>query len=64
MASGGADGKSCAAEALPYFVAQPGRPQEAAGAENWTAGVDTAPGMEGSKRQGSARMNSLEEGPG
>ena len=61
---GGADGKCWMVGTLLYFVAQPGRPQEAAEAEKWTEGVETAPRMAGSKTQGSARMTSLEEGPG
>ena len=49
---------------LSYFVAPPGRPQEAAEAENWMAGMDTAPRTGDSKRKGLAQMTSLEGGPG
>ena len=49
---------------LPYFVAHPGSPQEAAEAKNWIAGGETGPRIGKSKMKGSARMKSVEGGPG
>ena len=51
-------------ECCRYLVAHPGRPQEAAEAENWTAGRAAEPRRGWLKTMGSARITSLGEGPG